>query len=465
GTNLQPSEVCPETKTMVLRKARRFICHPVGLVLLVSLSCCLYIYILLMVTATTSSHKFNIEGSAAWIENSQNGSQSASSSGGSTTSASSIAIGYGVESLPAIKQRHTRLLWDKVNAIAKSKDRPSWNEFEARVLAGSGPALACSLPRDNQSAAANLTQHRCGSQLPSDSDRAGLAICQSKVRGPLKVAFNLSLTWQQAADMVSADIASTNSTRILPGGAWCPSAKCRHQQSLAIVIPFRDRWRQLRNLLSVLHPMLQRQQSGCYRVFVVEQYGGGAFNKGRLNNAGFLEAMRRHNFTCVIFQDTDIVPENDRNPYLCGSVRPRHLAVAVDTNRYRLPYAALVGGVIAFTTRHFFRVNGYSNLYWGWGLEDDDMELRMKIGTKLKYERPPASVARFKALPHASQRIYRLQASRRMPLLKTALQRYSKDGLNTVKYRVLFSSNEPLFTHLLIDIGEQPLDFELTGTE
>uniref|UniRef100_A0A1I8HUT0 Glyco_transf_7C domain-containing protein n=1 Tax=Macrostomum lignano TaxID=282301 RepID=A0A1I8HUT0_9PLAT len=288
---------------------------------------------------------------------------------------------------------------------------------------------------------------------------------------------------------VSADIASTNSTRILPGGAWCPSAKCRHQQSLAIVIPFRDRWRQLRNLLSVLHPMLQRQQSGCYRVFVVEQYGGGAFNKGRLNNAGFLEAMRRHNFTCVIFQsararplgygslmftcncpinafqDTDIVPENDRNPYLCGSVRPRHLAVAVDTNRYRLPYAALVGGVIAFTTRHFFRVNGYSNLYWGWGLEDDDMELRMKIGTKLKYERPPASVARFKALPHASQRIYRLQASRRMPLLKTALQRYSKDGLNTVKYRVLFSSNEPLFTHLLIDIGEQPLDFELTGTE
>ena len=39
----------------------------------------------------------------------------------------------------------------------------------------------------------------------------------------------------------------------------------------------------------------------------------------------------------------------------------------------RLPYNALVGGVFSIRREHFQMVNGYSNLYWGWGAEDDDM--------------------------------------------------------------------------------------------
>ena len=43
---------------------------------------------------------------------------------------------------------------------------------------------------------------------------------------------------------------------------------------------------------------------------------------------------------------------------------------------YRLAYPELVGGVLNMRTEHFQRVNGYSNLYWGWGAEDDDMAYR-----------------------------------------------------------------------------------------
>lgn len=43
---------------------------------------------------------------------------------------------------------------------------------------------------------------------------------------------------------------------------------------------------------------------------------------------------------------------------------------------YRLPYHKLVGGVFNIRPDHFFLVNGYSNLYWGWGGEDDDMGYR-----------------------------------------------------------------------------------------
>ena len=48
-------------------------------------------------------------------------------------------------------------------------------------------------------------------------------------------------------------------------------------------------------------------------------------------------------------------------------------------SRCRLAYEELVGGVLNMRTEHFQRVNGYSNLYWGWGAEDDDMAFRFAM--------------------------------------------------------------------------------------
>ena len=48
-----------------------------------------------------------------------------------------------------------------------------------------------------------------------------------------------------------------------------------------------------------------------------------------------------------------------------------------DKYRYTVPWLGITGGVMAFTQPQYEAVNGFSNEYWGWGCEDDDMFVRI----------------------------------------------------------------------------------------
>ncbi|XP_076335294.1 beta-1,4-N-acetylgalactosaminyltransferase bre-4-like isoform X3 [Tachypleus tridentatus] len=231
------------------------------------------------------------------------------------------------------------------------------------------------------------------------------------------------------------------------GGAWSPHT-CKSRHHVAVIIPFRDREEHLLVLLRYLHPLLQRQLLD-YRIFVVEQYGNETFNKGVLMNAGVRESLKEAAYHCFVFHDVDMIPEDDRNMYSCPQF-PRHLSVAVNKFNYTLPYSYLVGGVFAIKTDQVIDVNGYSNLYWGWGGEDDDIAYRLRK-QKLNIIRPPQSIARYSMIKHT----HRPESPNviRSALLRMAQRRLTRDGLNTAKYRIEFKKELPLYTHIMVDIG------------
>ncbi|KPP58488.1 hypothetical protein Z043_123681, partial [Scleropages formosus] len=116
---------------------------------------------------------------------------------------------------------------------------------------------------------------------------------------------------------------------------------------------------------------MQRQQLD-YGVYVINQDGELTFNRAKLFNIGYVEALKDYDYECFIFSDVDLIPMDDHNIYKCSS-QPRHLSVAVDKFGFSLPYTQIFGGVSALTKEQYLHINGFSNNYWGWGGEDDDI--------------------------------------------------------------------------------------------
>ena len=123
-------------------------------------------------------------------------------------------------------------------------------------------------------------------------------------------------------------------------------------------------------------PFLDQQPGLNYRIYVVNQTDELPFNRAKLLNVGFVESMVDFNWTCLIFHDIDLLPLNTTNNYTCSD-RPLHMSARINIFDYKVPYAGIFGGVSALTPQHFTLVNGFSNLFWGWGGEDDDMWYRI----------------------------------------------------------------------------------------
>ena len=180
-------------------------------------------------------------------------------------------------------------------------------------------------------------------------------------------------------------------------GSWAP-CDCAAQQTIAIIVPYRDRLSHLYVFLNNIIRFLQFQRQ-AFTIFVVEQTPDVAFNRAALFNAALREIEKRDaTYDCFIVHDVDSIPENLCAFYHCGRL-PRHFAVQRSKKNYRLNYEGYVGGVTSLSRETVERINGMSNLFFGWGKEDDNLFGRFEY-SNMSVVRYPSCLGRYRTLDH-----------------------------------------------------------------
>ncbi|XP_006143293.2 beta-1,4-galactosyltransferase 1 [Tupaia chinensis] len=310
--------------------------------------------------------------------------------------------------------------------------RPGGPRLQASVGASSSPDADAG-PRPES----NLTS------VPVPPTRAlSLASCPEEsplLVGPMVIEFNMP---------VDLDLVAATNPAVKTGGRHTPK-DCISPHKVAIIIPFRNRQEHLKYWLYYLHPVLQRQQLD-YGIYVINQAGETMFNRAKLLNVGFREALKDYDYNCFVFSDVDLIPMDDRNTYRCFS-QPRHISVAMDKFGFSLPYVQYFGGVSALSKQQFLKINGFPNNYWGWGGEDDDIFNRL-VFKGMSISRPNAVIGKCRMIRHSRDKKNEPNPQRFDRIAHTKETMFS-DGLNSLTYQVLNIERYPLYTKITVDIG------------
>ena len=84
--------------------------------------------------------------------------------------------------------------------------------------------------------------------------------------------------------------------------------------------------------------------------------------------------------------------------------------------------------LVSFTKETFTKLNGYSNQYWGWGGEDDDLQVRLKEAG-YTIIRPYDETSRYRMISHDRDKGNE-KNPKNFQLLQTAKKRLETDGLS-----------------------------------
>lgn len=139
---------------------------------------------------------------------------------------------------------------------------------------------------------------------------------------------------------------------------------------LGICIPYRDRKNHLERLIPHLTSHLKTQGIE-HKFYVGHQNDDNLFNRGMMKNVAAKYAFE-DGCNYVAFHDVDMLPHEECD-YSYPKENPIHIATKLSKYHYGLGYDQYFGGVVLLNKEHIEKTNGYSNEYWDWGQEDDDL--------------------------------------------------------------------------------------------
>lgn len=214
------------------------------------------------------------------------------------------------------------------------------------------------------------------------------------------------------------------------------------EYEMALIVPYRDRAENLKEFIPRIKNYLENIS---FHFFIIEQCSGKPFNKGRLYNAGFTFAKNKCKYVC--FHDVDMIPISADYSY---PTTPTHLATHVEQFFYDMPFPTYFGGVTLFNILDFEKINGFSNEFWYWGYEDDEVRNRCEVKGLTIASRSGL----FLSLPHEKASYNSIVEKNKMRLFSTIAGKISieEDGLNTLKYKVLSENHDEFISHYTIEI-------------
>ena len=146
---------------------------------------------------------------------------------------------------------------------------------------------------------------------------------------------------------------------------------------LGVCVPYRNREEHLAQFSPRVHKFLE-ERGIEHKIYFAHQCDNLLFNRGKMKNIA-ADIAFKDGCDYIVWHDIDMIPEDDSCDYSYNPENPKHLAVRISQTDYNLKYEEYFGGAVLFTKEQVIKTNGYSNDYWDWGMEDDDLFWRCAL--------------------------------------------------------------------------------------
>lgn len=150
------------------------------------------------------------------------------------------------------------------------------------------------------------------------------------------------------------------------------------KHKLGVCVPYRNRETHLHEFIPKVGKYLKNQGIE-FQMYFCHQVDDKLFNRGATKNIAAKHAFE-DGCDYIVWHDIDMIPEEGGGcDYSYPENAPRHIATQISQMDYQLKYHEYFGGAVLFTKEQVEATNGYSNDYWDWGMEDDDLFYRCHL--------------------------------------------------------------------------------------